>query len=95
MAWFVFAAPLTIHVTGFSQWLMTKFLSAEFIRRFGSFDWRVMLPHDRDFKRQCRNTTLQKKTIRHSLLAVRQSPIAIRCRFGSAVASPSRSVHRL
>jgi hypothetical protein len=25
-----------IHATGFSQWLMTNFLSAEFIRRLGS-----------------------------------------------------------
>jgi hypothetical protein len=34
VAWFGFAAPITIHATGFSQWLMTDFfLSAEFIRR--------------------------------------------------------------
>jgi hypothetical protein len=34
VAWFGFATPITIHATGFSQWLMTDFfLSAEFIRR--------------------------------------------------------------
>jgi len=35
VAWFAFAEPLTVHATGFNQWLMTKFLSAEFIRRLG------------------------------------------------------------
>jgi hypothetical protein len=32
VAWFVFALPSAIHAAGFSQWLMTKFLSVEFIR---------------------------------------------------------------
>ena len=32
---------------------------------------------------------------RHSAFTIRQSPVAIRCRFGSARASPSHSVHRL
>jgi len=27
-------------------------LSAEFIRRLGAVDWKVVLPHDRNFKRQ-------------------------------------------
>ncbi len=37
VAWFVFGCVIKphIHATGFSQWLMTKFLSAEFIRLFG------------------------------------------------------------
>jgi len=32
-AWLAFALPLPAHAIGFSQWLMTEFLSAEFIRR--------------------------------------------------------------
>jgi hypothetical protein len=35
VAWFAFALPSAIHATGFSQWLMTKFLSVEFIRHLG------------------------------------------------------------
>ena len=66
-----------IHATGFSQWLMTKFLSAEFIRRLRVFDFRVVLPHDRNFGRQRRSAALQKN---HSLLT-------IRCRFPSPVPS--------
>ncbi len=70
----------TLHATGFSQWLMTKFLSAEFIRHLVFVNWRVVLPHDRNF-RQCSSTALQK--------TIRQSLLANRCRFGSAGASPS------
>jgi hypothetical protein len=33
VAWGFLPAPSNIHATGFSQWLMTKFLSDEFIRR--------------------------------------------------------------
>jgi len=47
--------PFTVfyaHATGFSQWLMAKFLSAEFIWRLGVFDWRVVLQYDRKFGRQ-------------------------------------------
>ncbi|MFZ8852501.1 hypothetical protein [Fervidibacter sp.] len=35
VAWFAFVLPSAIHATGFSQWLMTKFLSVEFIRHLG------------------------------------------------------------
>jgi len=33
VAWFSFGCAINIHATGFSQWLMTKFMSAEFIQR--------------------------------------------------------------
>jgi len=75
---------LTEHATGFSQWLVTKFLSAEFIRRSGFFDWRVVLPHDRNFRRQFRAMPSKKPVAnRHSLP------------FGSAGASPSHSFSSL
>jgi len=47
-------------------------MSAEFIWRLKVVDWRVVLPHDQNFKRQRRSTALQKK-----LLTSRQSPFAI------------------
>ena len=50
-----------------------------------------------EFFRHGRNRVLKKKpfSTRHSAFTIRQSPVAIRCRFGSARASPSQSVHRL
>jgi hypothetical protein len=35
VAWNFEVAPTTNHATGFSQWLMTNMMSAEFIRRLG------------------------------------------------------------
>jgi hypothetical protein len=61
----------TFYATGFSQWLMTNFMSAEFIRR------KILegaSPDAPKIFRQCGSTALQK-TIRYSLLATR-------CRFG-------------
>jgi len=74
-----------LHLLPFSschwlQWLMTKFLSAEFIRRLKVVDWRVVLPHDRNF-RQRRSAALQRNhspiAIRHSPFTIRHSPIAV------------------
>jgi hypothetical protein len=41
VACFAFASLLVIHATDFSQWLMTEFLSDEFIRRFGKANLKI------------------------------------------------------
>ncbi len=80
VAWFAFGCVIRphIHATGFSQWLMTKFLSAEFIRRFGAINWRVVLQHDRKLRRQRKSAALQNYSLfatRHSLpFSARQEP---------------------
>jgi len=49
----------TNHATGFSQWLMTNFLSAEFIRRLESRWLEGRVPARPNFKRQRRNAALR------------------------------------
>jgi hypothetical protein len=59
----------SVHATGFSQWLMTNFLSAEFIRRLGI--WKGEPSGEPNLSAscevQCRNTATQN----YSLFAAR------------------------
>ena len=70
----------SVHGTGFSQWLVTNFMSAEFIRR--KF-WRAHLLMCRKF------SAVQEHCPPEKPFANRYSPFATRYRFGSAGASSS------